>query len=309
MVRFRGHWLWVEHRRRWYEQAFNGAPHSDTFVITRLGSIQVIKDLLQEAMSEAAKPGDQGIPILVGDGGHWGHQGFKAKRPFESVMLDAGLLEELVADMDAFYRSEKWYGDRGIPWHRGYLFAGIPGAGKTSTALAIAGELGLNVAVVSLTSGEMNDQAITRLMLALPERSLLLIEDVDALFEERKSSCRVTFGGFLNALDGVAASEGRVLVMTTNHPEKLDPALIRFGRVDRRVDFTYATPDQARRLFLWFYRDQPYSAEMLTAMAEQFAASIAAERVSMAAIQERLVRHRDSPGDAATYRDELTIAA
>jgi chaperone BCS1 len=279
--------------------AFNGAPHSDTFVITHLGPSDIIGDLLREALAEITSSVDPGIPVLVGNCGHWGHQGFRPRRPIESVMLESGVLDDLVADMERFYASGTWYRERGVPWQRGYLFAGIPGAGKTSAAIALAGKLDLSIAIVSLSAAEMDDQALARMMLGLPERSLLLIEDIDALFNSRESKCKVTFAGFLNALDGVVAPEGRMLVMTTNHPDKLDPALIRFGRVDRRVDFTFATPDQARRLFLWFFRDAELTTAELARMAARFAATITAEDVSMAAIQEHLVSHRDAPMTAA----------
>jgi mitochondrial chaperone BCS1 len=299
LVRYRDHRIWIERRRRWYESAFNGAPHTDTFVLTHLGSLDVIKGLMAEALAESITDEDPGIPVLVGNNGAWGHSGFRPRRRLESVMLDAGVLDDLVADMECFYRDKGWYRDRGIPWQRGYLFAGIPGAGKTSAAIALAGRLGLSIAIVSLSSVEMDDQAIARLMLALPERSLLLIEDVDALFKERETQCKVTFAGFLNSLDGVAAAEGRMLIMTTNHPEKLDPALIRFGRIDRHVEFTHASYDQARRLFLWFYRDAELTARELDGMATAFARAITAQKTSMAAIQEHLVRHRDCPAAAA----------
>ena len=63
----------------------------------------------------------------------------------------------------------------------------------------------------------------------------------------------VTFSGFLNALDGVASGEERIIFMTTNHPERLDPALIRPGRVDLSVLIDDASPMQAKRLFTQFY--------------------------------------------------------
>ena len=66
----------------------------------------------------------------------------------------------------------------------------------------------------------------------------------------------VTFSGFLNALDGVASGEERIVFMTTNHIEKLDPALIRPGRVDLLVSIDNASPEQARRLFTRFYGEE-----------------------------------------------------
>ncbi len=60
--------------------------------------------------------------------------------------------------------------------------------------------------------------------------------------------------GLLNAVDGVAAQEGRLLFMTTNHIERLSDALIRPGRVDVRLKFTHASQEQIRDFFLNFYQ-------------------------------------------------------
>jgi len=105
--------------------------------------------------------------------------------------------------------------------------------------------------------------------------------------------------GLLNALDGVSSREGRILFLTTNHPERLDPALIRPGRVDRKVELSHSTPEQARRIFLWFYQDCGLAAAELEDLAGRFAAEVPPNRVCMAAIQEHLLRHRGEPAAAA----------
>lgn len=64
---------------------------------------------------------------------------------------------------------------------------------------------------------------------------------------------KISLSGLLNVIDGVATHEGRILIMTTNHPEKLDPALIRAGRVDMQICFSYATASQIKSLFLRMY--------------------------------------------------------
>ncbi|WVW82980.1 hypothetical protein I302_104996 [Kwoniella bestiolae CBS 10118] len=63
----------------------------------------------------------------------------------------------------------------------------------------------------------------------------------------------VTMSGLLNAIDGVSSQEGCVLVATTNHPNRLDPALSRAGRFDVKLEFKHAIPQQARELYLHFY--------------------------------------------------------
>ena len=65
----------------------------------------------------------------------------------------------------------------------------------------------------------------------------------------------VTFSGLLNALDGVRSQEGRILMMTTNHREKLDPALLRPGRADVHVQLNYASESQMKGLFKKFFPD------------------------------------------------------
>jgi mitochondrial chaperone BCS1 len=296
-LRFLGRRIWVSRERRWFDSAPNGRAYQDTVTLTTFGSRFLLEQLLNE-VREFSTSADPGIELLWAAGGRWGHQGYRARRSGESIFLPHGQFDSLVRDIDAFYGSENWYRDRGIPWQRGYLFSGAPGTGKTSAIVGLASELGLDIACASLSSSEMSDQSLRLLMSALPDRTLFVIEDVDALFETRKTSCRVTFAGLLNALDGIAASDGRVLIMTTNHPEKLDPALIRPGRVDRRIEFRNANQAIAAEMFLWFFRDRTELG--VTYLAQEFAEQLQGrDDVSPAMIQEHLLRHRDSPGDAA----------
>lgn len=69
----------------------------------------------------------------------------------------------------------------------------------------------------------------------------------------RQPGTGISLSGLLNAIDGVATHEGRILIMTTNHPEKLDAALIRPGRVDMKIKFRLAMHEQVRELFIRMY--------------------------------------------------------
>lgn len=81
--------------------------------------------------------------------------------------------------------------------------------------------------------------------------------------------------------------------MTTNHPEKLDHALTRKGRVDHRIEFGNATADMAKRLFLRFFPDEDK-------LAWQFGENVGKlPRYSMAELQGHLMDHRDNAGEAA----------
>jgi chaperone BCS1 len=178
----------------------------------------------------------------------------------------------------------------------------------------VAGELKLSVAVLSLSNRLMSDDSLRVMVDDLPVATLLLIEDVDCVFKESRSTTGdtgATLSGLLNALDGVSSREGRVLFLTTNHPERLDPALVRPGRVDRKVELGHATPDQARRLFLWFYRDSGLHPSDLAREADRFASQVPPGKLCMAAIQEHLLRHRRAPEVAAheVVFDEISTDA
>jgi chaperone BCS1 len=150
----------------------------------------------------------------------------------------------------------------------------VPGSGKTSLIHSLAGELGLDVYMISLSRAGLDDAALQELISYLPERCIALMEDVDAAFHHDINreppsmdplhapfpgvstgiqSRGVTLSGLLNAIDGVAAHEGRLLFATTNHYESLDPALRRPGRMDRHIEFRLASRYQVTEMFQRFY--------------------------------------------------------
>ena len=129
----------------------------------------------------------------------------------------------------------------------------------------------------------------------------------------------VTFSGFLNALDGVASSEERIVFMTTNHLDRLDAALIRPGRVDVLQAIENASASQACRLFCQFYSEPDLGEvtddykEQLESMGEQIGSIVGSKRlqganVSMAALQGHFIRHGD-PKEAVRKVEELFAKA
>jgi chaperone BCS1 len=85
----------------------------------------------------------------------------------------------------------------------------------------------------------------------------------------KEPNAGISLSGLLNAIDGVASHEGRVLIMTTNHPEKLDAALVRPGRVDRKVGFRLAMREEVRELFVRMYRVSEEDSEAICSRASQ----------------------------------------
>ena len=174
----------------------------------------------------------------------------------------------------------------GIPYRRGYLLHGPPGCGKTSFALVLASELKLNICILNLSQEGMSDNNLAETLRSAPENAIILLEDVDAVFVERKQSnsnnkTSISFSGLLNAIDGIAAQEGRIFFMTTNHLEMLDPALIRPGRCDVQLEVKRASKMQLERMFLRFFPED-------FALAEIFRTKLPADELSMAQVQGHL---------------------
>ncbi|KAK6977499.1 P-loop containing nucleoside triphosphate hydrolase protein [Favolaschia claudopus] len=292
-IYWRGHWLRVRRSRGSPPSSSNnssfwggsGGGEGEVLSVSVIArSNTILKALVLQAKREYEAEAVHRIQIFFADPhGTWRWADSRHKRPLGSIVLDPGVKEMLLGDARDFLGSEKWYNDRGIPFRRGYLLHGVPGSGKSSLIHAIAGELMLDIYVVSLSSAWISDTVLMSLMGRVPKGAILLLEDLDAAFtrsvsrmdgegssgegSETKRRSRDKFrerdtmselntlslSGLLNALDGVAAAEGRILFATTNHLEKLDSALSRPGRMDVWVEFKNASKWQAEALFRNFF--------------------------------------------------------
>ncbi|KAH7141129.1 P-loop containing nucleoside triphosphate hydrolase protein [Dactylonectria macrodidyma] len=248
----------------------------------------------------------------------------KATRPMSTIVLEEPLKQGFIKDLRRYLdpQTKHWYANRGIPYRRGYLFAGPPGTGKTSLTLAASGLMGLDIYMVNLNSPRLNEDSLASLFQKLPETCLVLLEDIDATELAQKRSAeivsmglrgrkkrdaeRISLSGLLNVIDGVGAQEGRVLVMTSNHAENIDPALLRPGRIDHTINFQLATSEAAETLFTRMY-DAPdvngegHEAENKAVSASNYLSSKASEFkreipdlvLSPAAIQGFLLTHQE----------------
>lgn len=122
--------------------------------------------------------------------GNWRRTRAKKARPLESVVLDGDNAKMLIDDMKKFKESSEWYISKGVPFRRGYMLYGPPGTGKTSFTQAIAGAMNMNVCYLNLSGNKMDDDGLNRILNCAPMNSIILLEDIDALFAERESVTR-----------------------------------------------------------------------------------------------------------------------
>ncbi|KAL1810164.1 hypothetical protein ACET3Z_027154 [Daucus carota] len=176
---------------------------------------------------------------------------------FETLAMDVQLKETVLKDLERFVARKDKYKRVGKAWKRGYLLYGPPGTGKSSLIAAMANYLKFDIYDLELTDLKKNSD-LRKLLIATANRSILVVEDIDCNIElqervsaesedrkpHHKEKNRVTLSGFLNFIDGLWSSCGdeRIIIFTTNHKEKLDPALLRPGRMDVHIHMSYCTP-------------------------------------------------------------------
>ncbi|XP_073299481.1 AAA-ATPase At3g28580-like [Primulina huaijiensis] len=199
----------------------------------------------------------------------WSHIVFDHPATFETLALEREKKEEIIEDLLSFTKGRDFYKRIGKAWKRGYLLYGPPGTGKSTMIAAMANFLDYDVYDLELTSVKNNTE-LRKLLAETTSRSIIVIEDIDCSLDltgerknkmeksgeteteiikkpssrrdrEAESGSQVTLSGLLNFIDGLWSSCAgeRVIVFTTNHVEKLDPALTRRGRMDKHIEFSY----------------------------------------------------------------------
>lgn len=313
VVTYRGWPLIVDRAREYGTVATSsGIPWERVTLTTFAAAPSLFEGLLTEARDAAQEGRDETTTTLYTCWGtEWRPFGRpRSRRPLKSVVLSAGVADQLCADIEEWRDSALWYRERGVPYRRGYLLHGPPGGGKTSFVVALAGHFDLDVCLLSLSDEGLTDDRLALALTAVPPRSLVLLEDVDAAFGSRhvgrpETRTPLTLGGLLNALDGAAAAEGRLIFMTTNYADRLDHALLRPGRVDVVQNFDYADADQAARLFSHFY-DSGDNCLKFGQTAVRAAIERAERPPSMAELQAFLIARKRDP--EAALREAHLVA-
>uniref|UniRef100_A0ACD5UY81 Uncharacterized protein n=1 Tax=Avena sativa TaxID=4498 RepID=A0ACD5UY81_AVESA len=203
----------------------------------------------------------------------WSYIDFDHPTTFDTLAMDPDQKQNIMDDLEDFRNNKDYYRRIGRAWKRGYLLHGPPGTGKSTMIAAMANYLSYDVYDIELTTLHTNYD-LRKLFIETKSKSIIVIEDIDCSLDlsgnrattlpptqddevddvssdrKRRRGSMLTLSGLLNFIDGLwsAHSGERIIVFTTNHLDKLDPALIRRGRMDKHIEMSYCRFEAFRTL-------------------------------------------------------------
>ena len=262
-------------------------------------NIEIYSEFLKVANTCHNKKTNQTNIFTCDKYGEWSVYSKIPHRKLDTIYTDNKIKEQLKNDITNFTGNEQEYNKFGIPYKRTYLLTGIPGSGKTSIIKSLCCEFGYHLSMLSITK-EFDNTSLMYAFKHIPKKTILLIEDVDCMFEKRNATQDnplITFSSLLNILDGVLYKHGLIIVITTNHPERLDRSIMRMGRMDIIIEMNYPRKEELGCLFRDMMVGRITDSQEITTNFDTFYRMISSKQMPMSAIVNFLFRYREKWAD------------
>ena len=243
----------------------------ETYVLSVFNNPTILRELEQELFDRfiQRQKNKKSNSIFLAD--KW--TGFTQKEIESFKTFDKLFFQEkdsIMKYLEDFEASSETYKRLGVNMKKGILLYGPPGTGKTNIAMAASRYLKRDIYIINLST--VTDADLIQKMSQVPSGSIVLYEDIDCIFKkdvedkgeevgesesrELKEKVKISFSTLLNVLDGVYAPENVLVFMTTNHPEILEKAMIRRGRIDRKYYIGVPGKKEVNEFLSFFYEEQ-----------------------------------------------------
>lgn len=221
-----------------------------------ISEVLVRKDALAEFTAYVQKIESKSRRIMVSSMGQRSY----AVSPidWDDIILDDSIRFMIKNDLESFMKKRSWFQSKGLPYRRGYLLYGPPGNGKSTAIRAILTQ----TRIPAYTLKRMYDDDSVYYFEEMFDdagkqgNAIIILEDIDRCLGSKgtgskdSDTCRIPMSVFLNCLDGVAESDGVIVVATANTPQVLDSAILqRPGRFDRAIPFPNPSPENREKYF------------------------------------------------------------
>lgn len=236
------HWLAHNGKLFWFSindlDSSGSERQKQRLIITTFGRKQKpLLDLVEDFRPKQPESPAGSSKLYIPHEEDWMELSTIPKRELDTVITRGDLKDEIIASIERWRESEDWYARAGINYKLSMMLYGQPGTGKSSLIRALAGYMKLDLCMLDVST--VTYPQLLGLLSNMPDGAALMLEDIDganvthdrsAVGEKEKTP--LNMAQLLNVLDGALPLNNLVIFMTTNHLEKLDPALRRKGRMD-----------------------------------------------------------------------------